>query len=217
MPLTVTVWYTNKLENPWQAPLCMNWPQAPFSLLLAASGNFEFGGSSTKLATRIGRISAFNTIQYWSVTKKRWRPLILDATALSFTDIDTARGDFSEEELTEGRTYYFQQTENTPAGKIIYQAKILELSKSKLRVQMFNLQPINRFSIEWIKTGEYQSYYEFTKLDGVRWHYFYALRSNAKSWMPIEKYESSYKNRAVALFRFIAGIKTDLQPPQFVN
>lgn len=214
-PLAVEVWYAEDYPNAWQPPACMHWQRAPFSILLAASGEFEFDGTSATLAARIGRISALNAVQYWSVTKQRWRPLITNAIALTSADRDTAREDFSTEELTPGSTYFFRQKENTPAGEIVYQASILELSDRKLRVQIVNPQPVRRFFKEWISAGEYQSYYEFTKLDRGRWHYFYVLRSNAVSWMPVERYENSYKNRAVALFRYFAGIPTTLEPPQF--
>ena len=216
-PLAVNVWYSGEFANAWEAPACMNWQHAPFTILLAASGNFEFGGTSVTLAAKIGRISAFNTILYWSVTKQRWQPLIKHATALTSLHREATRSDFSIEELTQGSSYLFRQKENTPAGEISYQATILELSERKLRVNTFNPEPVRRLFKEWIGMGEYQSYYEFTQLDENRWHYFYALSSNAVSWLPVQKYENSYKNRAVALFRHFAGIATDLEPAQFVK
>lgn len=216
-PLTIVSWYEDDARGLWQPAACMDWRSSTYTVLIAASGEFEFRGRVAEMTERIGQISALNHVQYWSVSKQQWRPLITNAAALVSDVWDDIRADFSASELVQGRRYFFRQTEKTPAGDMVYEAVVLEQSERKIRLRLHNAYPVTRWLTEWIKVGEYQSYYEFTRLDDERWHYYTVLRSNAASWLPSKRYDSSYKNRAVAMFRHFAGIPTDSEPPQFLD
>src|SRR5579862_4944422 len=65
---------------------CLGWTVPADGLIVALAGSFHFRGSSGELFARFGEVSHLIGIRYWSVTERRWLPLITDAAAIQGDD-----------------------------------------------------------------------------------------------------------------------------------
>ncbi|WP_153041608.1 DUF6675 family protein [Solemya velesiana gill symbiont] len=161
----------------------------------------------------MGAISRFPEIQYWTVTGKFWRPLIAEAYALSGNDGSLKRDDFDPAELIPGEDLFIWQKENTFAGKVMYRLRVKERSESRLVIEAENTQTVWFFIFPILDPGEYQFIYFLEQESDETWRY-YSLMRMSSGWNPYEEgYEEHYINRAVALFRYVAGIPADQEPP----
>ncbi|MES9937936.1 MAG: DUF6675 family protein [Sedimenticola sp.] len=209
----IGIWFDREGGALWQPGSCLGWDKKESATLVATAGRFQHAGGVGPLLARLGAVSRLTEIQYWTVTGKHWRPLIAEAYALAGRDRTLKRGDFSLDELIPGQELYMWQKENTFAGKVLYRMRVKERSDRHIVVEAENIETVWFFIFPILDPGEYQfAYFLERESDGV-WRY-YSLMRMGSSWNPYEEgYEDHYINRAVALFRYLAGIPTDLEPP----
>lgn len=212
-PPNIRVWYEGDLQEPWQPPECTGWSPRGFTVLVALAGTFEFRGTTAQLLERIGAISQFDQIQYWSVTRQRWREFIKEAYALIGPDEDLKRADFSAEEMRSGRTLYFWQDENTPAGEIIYKMRARNVDDRRMVINVENVYTQRYFLLTLFRPGEYQFAYFIERGADDTWHYYGMMRAGSGPRLLARGHKSSYINRAAAVYRYVAGIPTDKEPP----
>ncbi|NIP72042.1 MAG: hypothetical protein GWO16_02955 [Gammaproteobacteria bacterium] len=209
----VEVWVPEELAS-WNPPPCAGWGSRESTVLVALAARFEHRRGVDALLQRIAAVSQFHTIQYWSVTRQRWRELIKQARALTDPDKDARRGDFSVAELRSGKELYFWQDENTPAGEIIYRMRVREATAERLVVTAENVYEQRFLFSTLFGPGEYQVVHFLYRESRDIWRYYGLMRA---AEVPIsllgKSQESSYINRAVAIFRYIASIPTDREPP----
>src|SRR4030095_9699049 len=100
-------------------PHCLGGASSSHSkLVVALAGSFHFDGTIDELVARTGAISTLRGVRYWSVTDKIWRPLVIDASALSRLDPRSRRSDFATEEMTAGSELYYWENDSR-SGQII--------------------------------------------------------------------------------------------------
>ncbi len=209
----IRIWFDEEGGEKWSPHPCTGWNKQDRATVVAAAGRFEHGTGAAGLLARLGAVSRLPEIQYWTVTGKYWRPLIAEAYALSGSDKALKRKDFTAEELVPGQDHYMWQKENTFAGKVLYRLQVKERSDQRLVVAAENVETVWFFILPVFSPGEYQFlYFLDQESDGV-WRYYSLMRMTG-GWNPYEEgYEDHYINRAVALFRYVAGIPTGLEPP----
>ncbi len=212
-PLNVQVWFGEHLEGKWSPPPCTDWASGSVTILVASAGRFHYDGGVEALLERIGAISRLTTIRYWSVTRGRWHQLIPEAFALSTADRKSRRADFSGEELRPGRTLYFWQEESSSAGSAIYQLRVLTREPDRLVVAMENTEPVRLALLTLFEPGEYRFLYFLERESPVLWRYYSLFRAVSGPSLFANQHEKSYINRAVAVYRHLAGIQTDRDPP----
>lgn len=207
----VQVWTGSDLV--WKPPTCVGWDAGAYTLLVAAAGRFSYSGDAAGLLGRFARISEFGAIRYWSVTTGQWRRLILDAYALSEPDRALRRDDFTVDELTPGRTFYFWQEERSPAGALIYRSRIVERTEGRVVVDIRNENAVHPFPYPVIPSGAYRFLYVLEQESSGIWRYYGLSGQRGSGSATIGLFRASYINRAVAIYRYIAGIPTDREPP----
>ena len=73
--------------------------EGPGRLAAAIAARFSFSGEIDGLAERVGAVSETEGLHYWSTTEKRWRELIVSASALEGESDSTPRSDFLAPEV----------------------------------------------------------------------------------------------------------------------
>jgi hypothetical protein len=205
----VRAWEDPKLGRSWAPPACIVWAAPGFSTLVATAARFRYSGGVEGLRRRVGAISGLTGMLYWSTSKKRWQPLIVEASALRGTAGDR-RGDFSLDEVAESKNLYFEQNDSL-LGSAVYRIRIRSVSPERLFFDTENTSTIRYFLLPLFGPSEVQSICSFERESPDVWRYYNLARTSASS--SIRGYQASYINRAVAFYRHLAGIPTDKEPP----
>lgn len=210
---TVEIWFGDDLEA-WTPPACTGWAARRFTVLVETNGETALTGAPSDLLARLARISDLKTIRYWSTTRDRWRDLIPDATALSGPDPALRRPDFGEAELRAGAIYFWQE-ENTPLGAVTYRMATRVVDARTVVVEIKNALPARAALFASVPPGHHEFLYRFHRRDDGRWSLYGLMRSGSGPRLIARAGRKSYGNRAVALFRYLAGERTDGAPPLF--
>lgn len=209
----VGIWFGDDLSA-WAPPGCTGWPARPFTVLVETSGKTALTGGPSDILARLARISDLKTIRYWSTTRRRWRELIPDATALSGPDPVQRRTDFGEAELRAGPIFFWQE-ENTPLGAVTYRMTAREVDARTVIVEISNVLPARATLFASVPPGHHEFLYRFHRRDDGAWSLYGLMRSGSGPRLIARAGRKSYGNRAVALFRYLAGESTDGTPPLF--
>lgn len=175
-------------------------------------GAFPLHGGRDDLLSRIGAISKYKGVQYWSTTHQQWRTLIVDAVAKTTQSGDQRRVDFSPEELAAGQVMFFEQTDSL-SGKGIYEMRVLSASPDRLVFDTKNVSTMRIFMVPIFHPGELQSIYFLERESKDVWRYYNITRIGRDASTLISGHAASSINRAVAFYRHLAGIPTDSEPP----
>ena len=209
----VHVWTGDELGAEWMPPACTGWRPLPFRVLVATAGRFRHHGTVDDLLERFGGVSALTTVRYWSVSDRRWQDLIASAFALAGPDAASRRPDFRAAEMRGGTDLYFAQHDNRSTGDVVYRLRVREITPDRLVVQMENVSAVHYLLIPLAGPGDLQSLYFLERRPPDEWGYYSLARISAGASSLAEGHEASYVNRAVALFRHLAGFPTDQEPP----
>ena len=208
----VRVWNPSDLGPDWKPPTCTGWGASEFPTIVALAARFRFTGGTDGLRHRIGAVSQTKGILYWSVTQKRWQELILEAHASPGPDSNQHRPDFSVDEITVGRTLFFEQEDNL-FGKAIYRMRIRSASTGRLVFEVENATTIRYLLIPLFGPGQVQSIYYLEQEGAGLWRYYGIARTSGEAGSLFAGHQASLINRAVALYRHLVGIPTDQEPP----
>ena len=208
----VKAWDRSDLGRNWTPPACTGWTAPGFSTLVVAAARFRYAAGVAGLLRRIGAISELRGMRYWSTTRKRWATLIVDAYALSAAAGKQRRNDFSMDEMAEGRSFYFQQEDNV-SGRAVYRMRVLTASPDRLVIETENVTTMKYLLLPVFPPGEMQSIYFLEREPDDVWRYYSMTRTGRNASWLTAGHEASSINRAVAFYRFLAGIPTDQEPP----
>jgi hypothetical protein len=210
----IGIWHGKELEHGnWQPPLCTGWPANSRSkLLITLTGSFHFNGTMEALLARVGAISSLRTIRYWSVTEKEWGPMAYDASALSDGSPQSRRNDFSGADFVKGADLYYWEND-TRMGETVYRLHIHESSPERVMISSDNITPIKRFFFTLFKPDSLQSLLFIQRLSPGIFGVYIMNRAGEGTSALASGHEESYVNRATALYRQLAGMKTDQEPP----
>jgi len=210
----IVIWQAKELQQDnWHPPGCTGWPSELRSrLIVTLTGSFRFDGPMSALLARVGTISALRNIQYWSTTEKIWTPLSNDASALTGPDSKSRRRDFSASELVKGADLYYWE-DDTRTGPAVYRLRVSESASERFVISSGNVTPIKRFWFTLFKPGALQSVLIIEHIAPDVFGVSILNRSGEGASMLTAGHESSYVNRVAALYRQLAGIKTNQEPP----
>ena len=212
-PPEVRVWFEGDIEGGWTPAACTGWDKQDFTVLVALAGRFHDESGIQGFLGRVAAISDLSSMKYWSTTRKRWRELVADAYALDGPDKALRRPDFSIEELTSGTNLYYWQRERSPADNIIYVVRLRETGAQRIIVDMENALPVKRFLVTLFEPGQHQLIHILEDYGEGDWNYYSLMRSRAEISALVRGRDASFINRAVAIYRYLAGIPTDQEPP----
>jgi hypothetical protein len=205
-------WHSSELGPGWSPAPCVAWAAQPFTILTALAGRFDFAGSADDLLLRFGTFSAWRGVLYWSVTDGRYQPLVIDATALAGPDASLRRPDFSLAELRSGGDLYFFQQDNRSSDRVVYRMRVVSIDADRLVLSVENVTSVSVFIFTAFDPGDLKSTYVFTRLGPTSWGY-YSLSGAREGAALIGSHSSSYLNRALAIYRHLAGLPGDQGPP----
>ena len=210
---TVEIWFGVDLRG-WAPPPCTGWAARPFTVLIEATGETALTGGPYAILARLARISDLTTIRYWSTTRDRWRDLITESTALIGPDPAHRRTDFDEAELIASAVFFLQE-ENTPLGAVTYRMSTRIVDKQTVVVKIDNALPARAALFTSVPSGHHEFLHTFKRHDNGTWSLYSLMRSGSGPRLGASAGRKSYGNRAVALFRYLAGERTDGAPPLF--
>jgi hypothetical protein len=211
-PPAIKAWDRSDLGRVWTPPACTGWTTPGFTTLVGTAALFRHSSGVEGLLRSIGAISELAGVRYWSITHKRWQTLIVSACALSGPAGGRHRKDFSPDEITEGKSLYYQQEDNL-SGKAIYRMHIQSISPDRLVFDTENISTLRYFLLPIFHAGEMQSIYFFERESQDVWRYYSIARTGANASRLTEGKAASSINRAVAFYRYLAAIPTDQEPP----
>lgn len=213
-PPAIATWGAADLaKTGWKPPACTGWsPSSGSKLVVALAGTFRFEPDTHVLLNRVGSISSFGKMRYWSTSDRAWRPLALDAAALSRADPKSRRLDFSASELTKSAQLYYWM-DDSRSGSVVYRMHVLERDAQRFVLASENVSPVQARFLTLFEPGAMQTI-EFLERQGAdRWEYYLLTRIDQRASAFAGARQESYINRAVARYRQIAGIPTDHEPP----
>lgn len=211
---TIGIWHASDLaQGNWQPPSCTGWPAGSRSkLIVTVTGSFHFDGGMDALLTKIGAISTLKEIFYWSAADKRWGRLASDASALTDANAMDRRGDFAASDFAKGTDlYYWEDGEST--GPAVYRLKVFESTPKRLVISSDNVTTVHKFIFTLFKPGALQSLLFIQQLSPETFGVYILTRTGEGASVLSNGHEEVFINRADALFRQLAGIKTDQEPP----
>lgn len=208
---TLMAWDPAGLGRDWTPPACTGWTEPGFTSLVAMTARFHHASGVAGLLQRAGAISAYTGMHYWSVTGQRWKTLVVHSNALTGV-AGHSRKDFGPEELTPGSTLYFEQEDNM-SGKASYRMRIIAADAERLVFATENISTMHYLLWPLFKPGELQSIYYFQRETATVWRFYSLARTGRKASTLTTGHDASSENRSVALFRYLAGIPTDQEPP----
>ena len=206
----IKVWDRSSLGRDWTPPACLGWSAPGFTTLVSTVARFR-ANDMEGLLHRIGGISGLTGIRYWSTTHHNWRTLIVSASALAGPR-GSARPDFSAADLTPGSIRYFQQTDSL-SGKATYKMQIVSVSPDRLVFETENVTGLHYMLVPLFPPHELQAIYFLERESPDIWRYYSIARTGKDASNLAAGHDASAVNRAVAFFRYFAGIPTDQEPP----
>ena len=209
---SVRFWSESDFSRDWRPPACTGWAEVGYSTLTTTVARFRYTSGVESLLRHIGAISELAGMRYWSTTHKQWQTLIVKAQALAGSPPSQRREDFTIEEMRAGDGLYFEQVDNL-SGTAVYRMRVAEASADRLVVEVENVSIMRYLFVTLFHPGEMQSVYFLDRESENVWRYYSIARTGRGASRLATGHETSSINRAVAFYRFLAGIPTDQEPP----
>jgi hypothetical protein len=213
-PPTIKLWHADEIDASWQPQACIPWASGTFSLMVTLAGQFDSTADVDSLLDRIGAISTLTDTRYWSVTDRAWKSLFERATALTGPTSDQPRRDFTAAELRDGHDHYFLEKDNRLGAAVIERLTVLAAADDRIVFETVNVTPMKFLLVTVYPPGAFHTIYFLSRRTAAQWN-FYSLQyaGSDRSLLTALVPQDSYINRANALFRHLAGIPTDREPP----
>jgi hypothetical protein len=206
----VKVWDRASLGSDWTPPACLGWSAPGFTTLVSTVARFH-ATSAEGLLQRIGGISGLTGMRYWSTTHQSWRTLIVSSSALT-GPAGGSRRDFSAGDLQQGSVLYFRQSDSL-SGKATYKLQVISISPDRLILETENMTGMHYMLVPLFPPHELQAIYFLERESPDIWRYYSIARTGKDASSLAAGHDASAINRAVAYFRYLAGIPTDQEPP----
>ena len=198
----------------WTVPSCTAWHGSSATLVVGLAARFHNTSGGDVLLSRIGAISSLRGVRYWSVTEKQWNAMFMHATALEGSRPEKPRGDFSAAELRSGRDLYFLAADNRSRYETVSHLRVSDVDNGRIVIETANVTPLRWLFTSFAAPGDVQTWYFLEHEAAGAWRFYSLTRVQyASRWFSGVIPNASYINRALAMYRYIAGIPTDRDPP----
>ena len=195
----------------WTPPPCLGWAGPRPRLLVAVSGRIHGAADPAELLSRLGAVSRLRGMRYWSVTDKAWLTLITEAFATEDAAGLKRRDDIGADEMVPGASLYASQRDGRSSEAVVYRMRVLAREPEHVVVTVANATSVHAALMTAFAPGELQITYFLDRLGTEDWSYF--TLSGITTGPFTSGHTPSWINRAVASYRYLAGIQTDLEPP----
>ena len=100
------------------------------------------------------------------------------------------------------------------SGEVVYRMRVLESGADRIVVATENVSTVRLMVVTLFQPGALQAVHILQRLSPTSWGYYGLSRTTQDGSSSLtEGHEASYVNRAAALYRFVAGVPTDRDPP----
>ena len=206
------LWPMAALGADWTPPACTGWNRSD-AVVVALAGRFTGARDVDGILERLGNISALTAVRYWSVTDKQWNPLFARAAARATRNPTDTRGNFTAAEIRSGAPIYFLSTDNRASGSIVTHLAVKESGPNRIVVEMTNVSPVRWYGLVIVPQGGIRTLYFLDRQNDNAWRFYSLSRTQTSSLLSRFVPRESYLNRAVAMYRYVAEIPTDREPP----
>jgi hypothetical protein len=125
----------------------------------------------------------------------------------------TGRCRASAQQLQAGRTLYYWVNDSR-SGPLVYWVRVLENSAQRLVQAEENVSPVRAFGLTAFQPSALQTVVCAQRQANDVWGLYILARIDRQTSSFIANgHEASTANRALALFRYLAGVPTDAEPP----
>jgi len=210
----VGVWHQKELlQENWTPPAFTEWSSGVHSrLLVILAGRFRFDGSMNDLLDRIGAISSMRTIRYWSESDNAWRRIAEEASALNSSNPASRRSDFKASDMNKGdQLFYWEKDDHD--RETVYRLNVYANSPDCFVLANENVTPIKRFIFTIFRPATLQSVLVLQRLSADTFGVYMLNRTDQGASALSDRHENVYENRAIAFYRQLAGVKTDIERP----
>ena len=154
---------------------------------------------------------------YWSVSHSAWRKLLVDAAALSGPDRALRRADFTLDEMRPGAHLYTLYDDEEDPGPVVFETEVREAGPDGFVTVMRNASAMRLMGLSIADSGDISSMLSIRRVAPGAFDY-YALTAVALAPMAAAMTsDAAHINRAVAFFRYLAGIPGDRDPPALLK
>jgi hypothetical protein len=203
-PPNIETWLPTQLPAGWEAASCERWSaEQPFTLV-ALTGLLRAPGGVNELLARFGAVSTLPGSIYWSVTKDRLEPLIIDAYAVSGKSTEQRRPDFTPDEMRAGNDLFFVQHDNHSSGNVVYRMRVTEATPDRMVVEIDNVGSIRFLFVTLFAPGDLHSAFFLNRSAGDQWAYYSLSGAHEGSIAGLGDHLNSFVNRSIALYGHMA-------------
>ena len=132
--------------------------------------------------------------------------------ALSPLDLAIPSRGLWQREMTAGSEHYYWEKQ-ARSGGIVYRMTVVERSPARAIVATENLSPVRFLLLTLFDPGALQSVVCVERISASVWGAFLLIRTGDGASALAVGRDAPYINRAVAIYRHLAGIPTDGEPP----
>ena len=210
---TVAVWHAADLPEQWQPAACSGLTRVPGATFVAVSGIIGHEGNAATILARLGAVSRQLDVRYWDVGGLDWSPLLVDASALSGPDPQQRRPDFTPEEMHAGARLYTVYDDDQSPGPVVIEIEIREAGPDGFLTVARNVTDLRLMGMSIAAPGDLaaMTWVRRAGPDSFEYHALPAMALNRLAAALTS--DSAHVNRAVASYRYLAGMRTDRDPP----
>jgi hypothetical protein len=181
--------------------------------VFAVAGRFRHAGGADPLLARAGAFSRQTEIRFWSAGRGRWQKLYRHSAALADPDTAASRPDFSAGELLPGARLHFVQDDVDPLGPVVQELAVRERAPDRVVITTRNEGGARFYGVPVLAAGGLEAYFHVEREAGDLWRYYALTRVRLLVPDAMAPPPEDYLNQGVALFRFLASMPTDAEPP----
>jgi hypothetical protein len=211
-PPTAIVWHQDAASDAWHPPDCLGKFADEPAVVVTVAARFRAAEASAILS-RFGAVSQLTRIRYWSVSDREWMNLVTRASALSRPDPKAIRSDFTAAEVASGQPLYYAQRDNRSSAPVIYRMVGQSPNADRLVIETENVTAVKFFLLPIFPVGGLRVTYFLERTGADSWTFYSFTAVDKRSSSMALANDRSFINRAVAVYRHIAGISTEQEPP----
>ena len=187
----------------WQPPACLAW-SGDSRLVVALAGELRANLTLDQLLMRLGAISAYPSITYWSASSQQWRPLALEAAVTRGPDGREPRADLMPADFVPGRDHYYVER-SKDSGRTVHRLRLRERSADRAVIAIENVTAMRVAGFTAFEPGALQSVIFLDRRGLGLWSFYEVTRAGEASHSLVASREGSYVNRLTAFYRYMAG------------
>lgn len=210
-PPAIMVWPESSLnKSAWAAAPCLHWGGGKMRLAVALAATLN-ATSLDELLVRFGALSRYKSIRFWSVMYETWDDFVDSSGFVDGPEGQQVLPDYAPADYVTGRDFYY--FEASRAGRTIHRMTVRKRSPDRIEIATENITPIRFAMATLFEPGALQSVTFFDRRSSSEWGYFQTIGVGLGSSFITVQSTSPYINRLTALYRYLAGIPTDRDPP----